>query len=510
MTGSHAVPRAALPPRVLVVGGGLAGIAAALACADAGARVRLLEARPRLGGATWSTEREGLAVDNGQHVFLRCCSAYRGLLHRLGVEHLVALQPRLAIPVLSPGARPAWIRRGRLPAPAHLAGSLLGFHPLGLRERLRAARTALRLGRLDPADPRLDAQRLGDWLAAQGESAAAIDTFWDLLVRPTLNAPAREASLALAAFVFQEGLLRSADAGDVGFASVPLDRVHAEPAAAALAAAGVPVVTRCRVDAVEAPPAGAPALRAGGARLDADAVILATDHEAAARLLPAGAGVDRDALARLGRAPIVNLHVVFDRPVLPWPFAAAVRSPLQWLFDRTSAQQGCGAAAQRAEAERSSSGRTQGCSKAAEQPRSEPQASEGGPPQGRAAQRGEAERSQYLAVSLSAADEWLGRSREDLARVFLPAFAELLPAARAAQVLHFFATAERAATFAQVPGTARLRPRARTAHPGLFVAGAWTATGWPATMEGAVRSGLAAAEAALGAPRRAGLPAEAA
>jgi squalene-associated FAD-dependent desaturase len=495
---------------VVVVGGGLAGIAAALACADAGASVRLLEARPRLGGATWSTEHEGLAVDNGQHVFLRCCSAYRGLLRRLGVEHRVALQPRLAIPVLSPGAPPAWIRRGRLPAPAHLAGSLLGFHPLGLRDRLRAARTALRLGRLDPADPKLDAQRLGDWLAAQGESAEAIDTFWDLLVRPTLNAPAREASLALAAFVFQEGLLRSASAGDVGFASAPLDRVHAEPAAAALAAAGVPVATRCRVEAVEAPPAGAPAVRVGGARLDADAVILATDHEAAARLLPAAAGVDRDALARLGRAPIVNLHVVFDRPVLPFPFAAAVRSPLQWLFDRTSAQQGCGAAAQRGEAERSSSGRAQGCGAAAQ--RGEAERSSSGRAQGcgAAAQRGEAERSQYVAISLSAADEWLGRSREELARVFLPAFAELLPAARAARVLRFFATAERAATFAQVPGTARLRPGARTAHPGLLLAGAWTATGWPATMEGAVRSGLAAADAALAAGRRAGLPAEAA
>jgi len=455
--------RGAAGPHVVVIGGGLAGIAAALACADAGARVRLLEARPRLGGATWSHARDGLAVDNGQHVFLRCCTAYRGLLRRLGVEHRVELQPRLAIPVLAPGAPPAWIRRGRLPAPAHLAGSLLCYHHLPLRDRLRIARTARRLGGLDPADPRVDALRLGDWLAAQGESDAAIDAFWDLLVRPTLNTPAREASLALAAFVFQEGLLRAPDAGDVGFASLPLDRVHAEPAAAALAAAGVEIATRCRVEAIEAPPAGAPAVRADGARLGADAVILATDHETAARLLPDASGVDRAALVRLGRAPILNLHVVFDRAVLPWPFAAAVRSPLQWIFDRTPAQ------------------------------------------------GGEAERSQYLAVSLSAADEWVGRSREDLARVFLPAFAELLPAAGTARVTRFFVTCEPAATFAQVPGTARLRPGAQTAHPALFLAGAWTSTGWPATMEGAVRSGLAAARAALGASGHSHrLPAEAA
>ena len=449
-------------PRVIVVGGGLAGIAAALACADAGARVRLLEARPRLGGATWSTRRDGLAVDNGQHVFLRCCTAYRGLLRRLGVEDLVALQPRLAIPVLAPRAGAAWIRRDPLPAPAHLARSLLGYHHLPLRDRLRAARTAARLGRLDPADPEVDAQSLGAWLAAQGESAAAIDRFWDLLVRPTLNAPARDASLALAAFVFREGLLGSADAGDVGVPVVPLDRLHAEPAAAALRDAGVEVATRCRIDAIDATGAGAAALRAGGERLDADALILACDHEAAARLLPPQAGIDPAALMRLGRAPIVNLHVVFDRKVLPWPFAAAVDSPLQWIFDRSEAQRGLGS-------------------------------------------------SQYLAVSLSAAGEWVGRSRDDLARAFLPAFEALLPAARAAKASHFFATCERAATFAQLPGAGSLRPGARTRHPSLFVAGAWTATGWPATMEGAVRSGLAAAREALGRARgSSSLPAEAA
>jgi squalene-associated FAD-dependent desaturase len=461
MTGARVSsgPAASLEPRVLVVGGGLAGIAAALACADAGAIVRLLEARPRLGGATWSSERDGLVVDNGQHVFLRCCTAYRGLLRRLGVASLVAIQPRLAIPVLSPNASPAWLRRDPLPAPAHLARSLLGYRHLPLRDRLRVVRTAGRLGRLDPADPAVDAQRLGDWLSAQGESPAAIDGFWDLLVRPTLNAPARDASLALSAFVFQQGLLRSASAGDIGVSSVPLDRLHAEPAELALREMGVEVVTRCRIDSIDAPTAGAAAVRAGGARWDADAVIVACDHEAAARLLPAEAGIDRSALERLGRAAIVNLHAVFDRPVLAWPFAAAVGSPLQWIFDRSAAQQDLGSS------------------------------------------------QQYLAVSLSAADEWVGRSREDLARVFLPAFAELLPAARSAKVLRFFVTCERAATFAQLPGTARLRPAARTRHPSLFVAGAWTATGWPATMEGAVRSGLAAARAALiGAGRSLGLP----
>src|SRR5262245_7361044 len=273
-------------PRVAVVGGGLAGIAAALRCADAGARVALVEARPRLGGATWSTQHAGLAVDNGQHVFLRCCTAYRGLLERLGVSDLAPIQRRLAIPVLAPGAPAPWIRASALPAPAHLAGSLLRFHHLSLRERLRAARSARALGCVDAADPATDAQDLGAWLAARGESPAAVDAFWDLLVRPTVNAPAREASLALAAFVFQEGLLGRAGAGDVGVSAVTLDRLHAEPAAAALAKAGVEVRLRAPVDAVEAPVGAAPALRLGGARIEADALIVATEHEPAARILP--------------------------------------------------------------------------------------------------------------------------------------------------------------------------------------------------------------------------------
>ncbi|HEY5658355.1 MAG TPA: FAD-dependent oxidoreductase, partial [Myxococcota bacterium] len=131
-------------PSIAIIGGGLAGISAALACREAGARVTLLEARARLGGATWSTRREGLWMDNGQHVFLRCCTAYRELLRGLGVEDRVVLQERLAVPVVAPGGTTHWLRRGCLPAPLHLASSLLGFGHLALADRLRAARTVRR------------------------------------------------------------------------------------------------------------------------------------------------------------------------------------------------------------------------------------------------------------------------------------------------------------------------------------------------------------------------------
>ena len=438
-------------PRIAVVGGGLAGLSAAIACADGGARVALFEARPRLGGATWSTSHRGLEVDNGQHVFLRCCGAYLAFLDRLGVRERVTLQDRLAVPVASPGRPLAWIRRDALPAPAHLARSLLSFHHLAFGSRVRAAWSARRIAMLDPEDPALDALAFGDWLAARGESALAIDGLWDLLVRATLNLSAREASLALAVKVLRTGFLERADAADLGWSNVPLAQLHAEPAQAALAARGAALHLRAPVAKLAEAPGANLALAVRGERVEAEAVILAVPHAAAARLAPREAGLDGPALASLGRSPIVNLHVLFDRPVLALPFLAGFGTPLQWIFDRTRA-----------------AGLSEG---------------------------------QYLVVSLSAATAWVGHSSAELRATFLPALEELLPAARDARVVDFFATCEPAATFRQGPGTRALRPGPRTALPGLHLAGAWTATGWPATMESAVRSGLAAAESALASVR---------
>src|SRR5579862_4472480 len=237
--------------RIAVVGGGLAGLAAALECADAGAEVTLYEARRRLGGATFSVDRKGYWTDNGQHVALRCCVFYLGFLRRLGVEHLVAMQPRLRIPVLREGKRPALITRTRLPAPLHLVSSLLAYEPLSVTERLSALRAAAALRKLDPNDPRLDRFTFGDWLRARRQSQRAIDSLWNLIALPTLNVPADEASLAQAVQVFRTGLLDAADACDIGVSTVPLQELHGDGAAAALDEAGARVLLGSSVRAIE-------------------------------------------------------------------------------------------------------------------------------------------------------------------------------------------------------------------------------------------------------------------
>jgi squalene-associated FAD-dependent desaturase len=419
---------------VSVVGGGLAGLAAAVELVDAGVEVTLYESRPRLGGATFSFERNGLWLDNGQHVALRCCTAYLAFLERIGSAHLLPLQPRLNVPVLREGKERSSISRTKLPPPLHLAPSLLTYSPLSTRERLAAVRAALALKRLDPDDAALDAESFGAWLRAHGQSANAIAALWNLIALPTLNLPADEASLAAAVKVFRTGLLDASEAADIGIPAAPFRQLHADPAQAAIEARGGRVHLSSLVHADDLDE-----LLARGP------VVLAVPPHAAAEFVP----VDVDGL---GASPIVNLHVHYDRRVLDVPLAAALDSPVQFVFDRTLA-----------------SGARDG---------------------------------QLLAVSLSHAVEEIELLVAALRERYLPALERLLPAARGATVIDFAATHEPRATFRVAPGTRQLRPGPYTERAGLFLAGAWTDTGWPATMESAVRSGVVAARAALAARER--------
>ncbi len=272
---------------VVVVGGGLAGITAALRCADAGHRVTLLESRPRLGGLTYSFRHGDLDVDNGQHVFLRCCTAYRELLDRLGVTNDVTLQKRLDIAVRTPDGRSARLRRNGLPAPLHMSGSLLRYRLLTPVQRLRFVRAALAMRRLDRADPANDRRSFADWLIEHGQDAATIDAMWELVGIATLNAHADETSLALAAMVFQVGMLTETGAADIGWARVPLQQLHGEAATAALEKAGATVRLSTPVESVS----GGWTVRTKDTEYAADDVILA---------VPAAQAVDPG--PRVGRA----------------------------------------------------------------------------------------------------------------------------------------------------------------------------------------------------------------
>jgi squalene-associated FAD-dependent desaturase len=437
--------------KVVIVGGGLSGITAAIALAESGAEVTLLEARPRLGGATCSFSRDGLTVDTGQHIFLGCCSAYRGLLDKLGMAGHAPMQDRFDVTVLAPGAggqpRKGRLRRNALPGPLHMLPALGRYPFLSLTERMSVSRPALAMRRVNPADPATDRQRFGDWLSAHGQTERSRRMLWDLFSVSSLNIAGDDASLALAAVVVKTGLLGKNNAADIGVPALPLGELHGDAGATLLGKLGARVSLGAKVTAIEPQDGGGYLVRLADEDLTADAVVLAVPHEKAAPLMPPGALPEQTVAAweGLGASPIVNVHVIYDRPVMDLPFVAAVDSPVQWVFDRT---------------------RISGMDRPGHQ---------------------------YLAISLSAADQYADTPVAELQEQFVPALAELFPAAREATVAEFFVTRERRATFRQAPGSGALRPQAATRRPGLVLAGAWTDTGWPDTMEGAVRSGLAAA-----------------
>ncbi|MGH9121836.1 MAG: hydroxysqualene dehydroxylase HpnE, partial [Acidimicrobiales bacterium] len=427
------------PPRVAVIGGGLAGITAALDCAEAGAQVTLLERRSHLGGLTWSFRHHGAAggrwVDNGQHVFLRCCSAYLGFLARIGSSSDVVLQDRLDMTVLGDSAS-ARLRRDDLPAPLHLGRSLLGYRHLGIGDRLRIGLAALPLHYVDLSDPALDRETFASWLGRHGQRPSSMAALWDLIVVPTVNLPSDQASAAMGAKVFQTGLLRDAKAADIGWSGIPLGTLHGERSAKALESAGVDVRLAERVVSLQEAPVEEDGgggkgprppwlIRAEASELVADAVVVALPPGPAGEVLPPDSYPRQARLDELGSSPIVDVHVVFERKVTDWTFVAFLGKTAQWVFDRT-------------------------------------------------ASAGIGDGQQYLAVSISSAAAQLGRHPDEISEEVVGELREKFPAARQVGVVDTLVTKERNATVALGPGTAALRPHARSTRPGLALAGAWT------------------------------------
>jgi squalene-associated FAD-dependent desaturase len=408
----------------VVVGGGLAGLAAALELADAGEDVTVLEARPTLGGAVQTLpERDGdpdPPPDNGQHIALGCCTAYLRFLERVGEAGSYRRRP-LALPVIAEDGSVAVIASGPL--------GLLRYRHLSLRDRLGVARVARRLGSLRPEDH--DGETFEGLLRRLGQSQAAIDRFWDVFIRPALNLPSGQVSASLGIFTVQTALLGSRSDSDLVLPSAPLGEMHGGAGERALVEQGARIRTGARVGALEE---GA-AVLVDGERVEADAFVVALPPLESARLLDEPA-------PELEDSPIVSVHLLFDRLLLPYELAALLGSSAHWVFDR-----------------------------------------------GRLTGR-EPERGQYLSVVSSGVPELLDVRGRRLVQLVA---GELTAQLGAAKLLWSRVSREPAATFAARPGTAARRLGPATGRPNVARAGAWTDTGWPATMESAVRSGAAAA-----------------
>ncbi len=431
--------------RVVILGGGLAGLAAATALAGRGFAVTLLEARNRLGGraSSFVDAGTGQVLDVCQHVSMGCCTNFAHFARSVGVGHLLRPQPDLFF--MTPDRRVSSIRADPLPAPLHLARSFLGAHFLRADEKVRVAWA---LARLRGSDPDVD-EPFVDWLKRHRQTRRTVARFWGVVLTSALNEAPERVGLRYARKVFVDGFLGHRRGFEVELPRVPLARLYGEELTRWLDRHGVRVRagTAARRLLVENDSVRAAELR-DGTMLTAPWYVAAVPFDRLLDLLPP-ALVETESyfgnLRRLETSPITSVHLWYDRPITRLPHVVLIDCVGQWLFRRGQGAPG----------------------------------------------------EHYVQVVVSAARLFRGLDGETVRRRIVAELAELFPSARTATLLRARVVTEQAATFSAVPGVDRWRPGQGSPLSNLLVAGDWTATGWPATMEGAVRSGYLAAEALL-------------
>jgi len=457
---------------VLVIGGGLAGLSSAVALAEAGLQVRLLEKRPHLGGrATSYTLPDGSEVDNCQHVTLGCCTNLADFYSRVGAAGKIRFYDRLYF--VDAQGRRSTMESSPLPAPMHLAPSFLLFSSLNLADKRGIANAMMAIATAGGHPPGIDGLSMLDWLQRMKQTPAAIDRFWRVVLVSALDEELSRTDARYGIEVFWKGFLANKDGYRVGIPSVPLAELYEGCREAVLRRSGE---VRLR--------AGIREIRVRDNRFEsvvmddctetsADACIAAVPHEALLSLLPKEMGEGNGALSGLPNiknSPITGVHLWYDRTVMTEPFLTLLDHTTQWVFNksllyRTAETNGAGARPT-SQSEKFLSADADG---------------------------------QYLQLVISASYDLVQKSRQEIIDICRRDLADVLPATRDAQLRKATVIKEVNATFSPAPGVDRWRPAQVSSVKNLFLAGDWTRTGWPSTMEGAVRSGYLAAEALLAA-----------
>jgi squalene-associated FAD-dependent desaturase len=437
-------------PRVAVVGGGLAGLSTACALAGAGYPVRLLERRPYVGGRASSYEHPGTGevVDNCQHILLGCCTNLIHLYRQLGVEDRIGWFDRITF--LEPGGRRSVLEPCGLPAPFHASPAFLRAPALSLADKLAIARAMPAFLRGVPPDSQ---ENFAGWLKRHGQTRRAIGRFWNPVLISALNDELDRVSVHYAGMVFRMAFLQSAQGGAMGIPRIPLSQLYGY-ALDYITQRGGTVSLRTGIDSLSYHPAtGEWRLQSATELIAADCVVLALPFEGMQKLLPSlpdDAARERLAaqLARFEHSPITGIHLWFDRSITDLPHAVLLDATIQWMYNKTLLQ-----------------------------------------PEVRGSFEGS-----YLELVVSASRSLVAKSRQEVIGLAVEELAQFFPEVRRAQLLKAAVVKEVRATFTVTPGLDAVRPEAVSGWPGIYLAGDWTATGWPSTMEGAVRSGFLAAE----------------
>ena len=453
--GGRVMAATASPRDVVVIGAGVAGLAAAIALAQAGAKVTLLERRPFVGGRAYSYPHPALGETiDSQHVILGCCVNFLDLIAQAGGADSIRWYDELCFlePSASGHPRRSWIRPGILPAPAHQAMSFLRAPMLNLRDKGGIATGLAHFLRGYPGD---DAESFAAWLKRTGQTERAIRHFWEPVVAGALNDVFERCSVKYAGKVFYESFLRSPHGGRLGIPAVPLSDFF-QPVAEHARSLGADVRLNSGIDAIVRTASGRWRIRSGEDEMEADAVVLATEFRQTQRLIAAlaGSGETADAGARIESnqfvaAPITTIHLWYDREVTDLDHAVLLDARIQWMFAKSRIR------------------------------------------------RWEPGKGSYLELVISVSWPEIAMGREQILASALREVEMFFPRVREATLVKSAVLKEARATFSVTPGLDAFRPPQTTAYPGLYLAGDWTATEWPSTMEGAIRSGrLAAGEVA--------------